>query len=133
VAPAKPASAVQIANLQPEMLAPWGGEPGLLRGSSANSGADATLHVTYRDGKLTPPPGIIRLPENKRIKIRVTSDKRETITVEGYPDTTAVVDEDTPDHVAFGTIRPGTFRVTLQPDDILLTVLKVGGNQPALG
>jgi hypothetical protein len=125
VARAKPASAYQIGSLTAEQAAPWGGEPGMLRGSAANSGADVTLDVTYRKGRITPPPGIVRLSGHERLEITVMSDQRERVVVAGYPEASTMADEGQPAKVTLDTIRAGTYRVTLQPGDVLVTVLRV--------
>jgi hypothetical protein len=125
VTPAKPASAYQIGNLTAEQTAPWGGEPGLLRGSSSSSGADVTLEVTYRDGRITPPPGIVQLSGHERLEIIVMSDKHERVMVKGYPEVSTTADEGKPGQVTLDAVRSGTHRVTLQPGDVLVTVLAV--------
>jgi hypothetical protein len=125
VAPAKPASAYRIGNLATEPTAPWAGEPGQLRGSASGSGADVTLGVTYRHGKITPPPGLVRLSTHQRLKVAVMSDRRERLMVQGYPQASSTAGEGSPGELNLDVTRPGTFRVTLQPGHVLVAVLKV--------
>jgi hypothetical protein len=81
--------------------------------------------VTYRNGKITPPPGIVRIDRGAAFTLSVASDTPEKVTVQGYPQAFAIASDGMPAEVDFVASKNGTFRITLQPGNLLVTVLEV--------
>ncbi|MEV7400566.1 hypothetical protein AB0N93_09200 [Streptomyces sp. NPDC091267] len=97
--------------------------------STAASGAaepdpGSTLEISVRDGKVSPAPGRAEIKKGRTVRLRVHSDRDDTLHVHGY-DKEARLPAGRTVTLTFTADRTGLFEVETHESDLLLTQLVV--------
>ncbi|MFC7306901.1 hypothetical protein ACFQVC_22050 [Streptomyces monticola] len=85
---------------------------------------DRTVTVTVTDGRVQPPPGRVELDQGDRVRLKVTSDRTDTLHVHGY-DKEAALRAGEPGTLTFTADRTGLFEVETHGSGLVLTQLVV--------
>ncbi|MEU3775085.1 hypothetical protein AB0F11_18095 [Streptomyces sp. NPDC032472] len=91
---------------------------------SAQAGADRTVTITVRDGRVSPAPGRTELKRGARIALRVTSDRTDTLHVHGY-DKELALPAGQEATLVLTADRTGLFEVETHASRLVLTQLLV--------
>ncbi|MFP3990266.1 cupredoxin domain-containing protein [Streptomyces sp. E11-3] len=86
--------------------------------------ADRTVEITVADGKVNPAPGRVDLKKGQRVRLKVTSDRADTLHVHGYDKETPLRAGDTAT-LTFTADRTGLFEVETHASKLVLTQLAV--------
>ncbi|MCX4449995.1 cupredoxin domain-containing protein [Streptomyces sp. NBC_01789] len=93
--------------------------------AAASADPDATtIDVAIKDGKVTPAPGRTEIKKGRTVRLRVRSDRDDTLHVHGY-DKEAELPAGRTVTVTFTADRTGLFEVETHGSDLLLTQLAV--------
>lgn len=84
----------------------------------------ATLEISVRDGKVSPAPGRTEIKKGRTVRLRVRSDRDDTLHIHGY-DKEARLPAGRTVTLTFTADRTGFFEVETHESDLLLTQLVV--------
>ncbi|WP_393063485.1 hypothetical protein [Streptomyces sp. LN549] len=84
----------------------------------------ATVEITVRDGKVSPAPGRTEVKKGRTVRLKVRSDRADTLHVHGY-DKEARLPAGRTVTLTFTADRTGLFEVETHESDLLLTQLVV--------
>ncbi|MDI3404181.1 hypothetical protein QIS96_10155 [Streptomyces sp. B-S-A6] len=99
---------------------------GKSEGRDGNEGSDAarTVAIAIADGRVQPPPDRVELKRGERVRLKVTSDRADTLHVHGY-DKEAELPAGKPVTLTFSADRTGLFEVETHDSGLVLTQLVV--------
>lgn len=93
----------------------------------ADLDADVVVTVSYSDGSVEPVLTDVQAEVGDEIKVEVTSDEHQKVSISGHPDATSDVDPGEPEDVEFTPNQAGRTKVSLEPaDETLVTFVVVG-------
>ena len=100
---------------------------GLHSGAAADDAdVDLLVRVAYRHLRVVPPAGLIDVPLGTWIKVEVTSDKKQTMTVTYYPTMVKTVRPGKPASITFKANAEGVLKVVLSDDEAVLVAFRSG-------
>ncbi|QRP45071.1 hypothetical protein [Amycolatopsis sp. FDAARGOS 1241] len=103
---------------------PAGDQANVKRGAqTGEADVDVLVTVDYSAGKVTPPAGVVDVQVGDRVKVRVTSDKQETIDVQDMANASSDVGPGAPQDVAWTVAKAGDTKVTLGTAGTLLVTV----------
>ncbi|MFJ2416817.1 hypothetical protein [Streptomyces brevispora] len=85
---------------------------------------DTTLEISVHDGKVSPAPGRAEIKKGRTVRLRIRSDRDDTLHVHGY-DKEARLPAGKTVTLTFTADRTGLFEVETHESDLLLTQLVV--------
>jgi hypothetical protein len=95
-------------------------------GLHGDSHVDVLVRVVYRRARVVPPAGLVDVALGTRIKVVVTSDKQQKLTVTYYPTEVRTVQPGKPASITFRANAKGVLKVILSDDEAVLVAFRSG-------
>jgi hypothetical protein len=87
---------------------------------------DVLVRVAYRRERVVPPAGLVDVALGTRIRVVVTSDKQQKLTVTYYPTEVRTVRPGKPASITFRANAKGIMKVILSDDEAVLVAFRSG-------